>query len=115
MRATQRSPTGNERDSRILRRVSRDRHHRAVTVGLGDLDRADRAAAPLEADLAHHSLHGGLGGLQGEPPAALGAVERDLVIAAQRREVARERRAYALDESPDLGMLAQRESAALVA
>src|SRR5688572_20883844 len=55
--------TGLKKRSKLVRC---DRHHRAVTVGLGDLDRAYRAAAPVEADLAHHPLHGGLGRLQGE-------------------------------------------------
>src|SRR6185295_18000936 len=91
-----------------------DRHHRAVALGLDDLNGADPVTAAADTNLAHHVLHSCLDRIEREAPLALAALEAHLVETTQRRQVARKRRAYAFDKSPDHRLVLQREGAAPV-
>src|SRR5687768_12714116 len=77
------------------------RHHRAIADGFSDLDRAEPVPAPFDADLAHERLHFRLDGFERESPPGLAAVERSAIKAVERLQIAGERCAKALDESPD--------------
>src|SRR5512145_3573641 len=100
---------------RASRRLPGDDGHRAVAAGLEDLDTIHPGAAAAEADFGGRLPHAGLDGLEPQAPCARVAFELDLVEALQGREVAGQRRAYALREAPYHRVLLKRQAAALSA
>ena len=84
-------------------------------LGFLDFDALKPVAAAADIDQADDRTHLGIARHQVEAPARATAFEFDAIEALERRDVAAERRAYALDESPQHRIVLQPQGATLVA
>src|SRR5688500_2399664 len=96
------------------RRVSADRHDRAIALRFDDFKGIDPCCAAADAYLTHHGLHCRLARRERQTPAVESALEADVIKTAQSRQIARESRADPFDERPDERVLVQVQRPALM-
>ncbi|MBK7814690.1 MAG: hypothetical protein IPJ52_10445 [Rhodocyclaceae bacterium] len=92
-----------------------DGHGRTVAVGLQVADPLDLVVRATEGDAQHEGGDARVVGQQVERPALLVAVQAQLVTLLQRRPVAGQRAAQAIDESERLGLFREADLELLLA